>query len=268
MQNNTIVFVVEGDSSEYNLVENMTRRFFVGKYDSVVIQLPIGQNCYMLWQKLKADNFYTDIIEIIREIIPGADKKLEGISRQKIDQVFMFFDLEPQQDNLPTGVDQYDVLKEMLDVFNNETEHGKLYISYPMIEATRDFVENDCTPFTSCNLSKKDVEDYKNKSGDNNPNSVTTHYTIDTWKKILNVFSMRIACLFDKKTLTYEEYKGIEPVGVFNQELLIYLKNDMCFVLSALPEFLFDYFNNSFWKTHAKQYNRKKENCDNTKNCP
>lgn len=49
----------------------------------------------------------------------------------------------------------------MIDVFDNETENGKLYISYPMVEALRDIpvVGQDC--FSRCCISINAGKSYK-----------------------------------------------------------------------------------------------------------
>lgn len=36
------------------------------------------------------------------------------------------------------------ILALMLETFNNETENGLLYISYPMVEAIRDIIIGEC----------------------------------------------------------------------------------------------------------------------------
>ena len=92
----------------------------------------------MLWKKLKADDFDTDIIEVLRESNKKIREQLEGLSRDDFSEVFLFFDYDVHQTNLGKA-DDGDVINQMLESFDNETENGKLYISYPMVEALRDF---------------------------------------------------------------------------------------------------------------------------------
>ena len=50
-------------------------------------------------------------------------------------QIFLFFDYDFQN---RIGVDRVnDILEEMLDYFDDETENGKLYVNYPMIESLK-----------------------------------------------------------------------------------------------------------------------------------
>ena len=59
-------FIVEGEAREPLVIDVISKVFFAhGKFK--IITLPAGQNLYMLWKKLKEDDFDTDIIEVLRE---------------------------------------------------------------------------------------------------------------------------------------------------------------------------------------------------------
>ena len=61
-------FIVEGEAREPQVIDNISKVFF--KHGNLkIITLPAGENIYMLWKKLKADDFDTDIIEVLREVI-------------------------------------------------------------------------------------------------------------------------------------------------------------------------------------------------------
>ena len=59
-------FIVEGEAREPNIINNIAKRFFF-KGNIEIITLPAGENIYMLWKKLKDDDFETDVIEVLRE---------------------------------------------------------------------------------------------------------------------------------------------------------------------------------------------------------
>ena len=130
-------FIVEGEAREPLIIDNISKVFFK-HVNFKIITLPAGQNIYMLWKKLKEDDFDTDIIEVLREEHEELKEQLEGISRDDFSEVYLFFDYDGHQNNL-SGEDDSDALEQMLVSFDNETENGKLYISYPMVEALRDF---------------------------------------------------------------------------------------------------------------------------------
>ena len=136
------VFIVEGEAREPQVIDNISKVFFKhGNFK--IITLPVRENIYMLWKKLKADDFDTDIIEVLRESNKKIREQLEGLSRDDFSEVFLFFDYDAHQTNLGKS-DDGDVINQMLESFNNETENGKLYISYPMVEALRDFGAGEC----------------------------------------------------------------------------------------------------------------------------
>lgn len=160
----------------------------------------------MLWKKLKADDFATDIIEVLRESNKKIREQLEGLSRDDFSEVFLFFDYDVHQTNLGKA-DDGDVINQMLESFDNETENGKLYISYPMVEALRDFEAGKCGNGDNCFVEISDLAEYKNISSRNSLNPHFRDYNIDVWKEIVDVFSMRILCLLgNAEVISYEQY--------------------------------------------------------------
>ena len=56
-------FIVEGEAREPQVIDNISKIFFThGNFK--IITLPAGENIYMLWKRLKADDFDTDIIDV------------------------------------------------------------------------------------------------------------------------------------------------------------------------------------------------------------
>ena len=149
MDNGITVFIVEGVDRDDRFVKKMSQCFFQGSKRIETITVPAAQNIYMLYNILVEDNFDTDIIEILRDNVPQAAERLAGINRQSIDQVFLFFDYDIQQDNISSSSPPSEKKKKMLDAFDDETRNGKLYISYPMVEALYDFKGKDCEAFSS-----------------------------------------------------------------------------------------------------------------------
>ena len=256
------LFIVEGEDRDYRFITRMTETFFSGKYEAKVICLPAQGNIYMLYKILKDDNFETDFVELIRDNIPDAAEALSNVERQSIDEIFLFFDYDVHQDNLPKGSNPEAVLQEMLDTFNNETDNGKLYISYPMIEAIYDYRKGECQSFSHCFVALQDIRNYKKLAGEGNPNA-NRSFRIEDWKAILAAFYLRVKCMFDKEDLDYKWYKENVTADHIHFTQRLFLENGKgVFVLSALPEFLFDYFKISFWNSHTHGKKRKYEHCE------
>lgn len=249
------LFIVEGEKRDARILNGLIKCFFQGKYSTKIIELSASQNIFMLYHALKIDDFETDLVEVLREIVPEAKEKLVGISRQDISEIYMFFDYDIQQNNIKKSSsksDDYSILKEMLSVFDNETDNGKLYLSYPMVEAIYDYVDRSCKSFSECYVDVKDLVNYKEISGNNNPKA-SLHLSILEWKEILNIFVLRLKCLLELEHLDFEYYQNyISPLNIFLKEYQLKCERNSVFVLSAFPEFLFEYFKKDFWNSNTK----------------
>lgn len=241
-------FIVEGEAREPLIIDNISKVFFVhGNFK--IITLPAGQNIYMLWKKLKEDDFDTDIIEVLREEHKALKEQLAGLSRDDFSEVYLFFDYDGHQNNLGED-DGSDVLDQMLRSFDNETENGKLYISYPMVEALRDFEAGVCGKKDNCYVRIFELGEYKSVSAVRSVYPQFKTYDITIWKDVIDVFSMRLSCLMKQTdTVSYDQYvEKISPYEILKLEKQEFQKNRV-FILSAFPEFLLDYFGVKLWRT-------------------
>ncbi len=247
------LIVVEGEDRE-EIVFDSVETFFFKKDKLKYINLPAKQNIYMLWNILKEDDFQTDIVEILRDNVDGVREQLSGITRKDIDEVFLFFDFDIHQNNLPKNISASQAILDMLAVFDNETELGKLYINYPMIEAIRDLSLDFCHTYSGqCTIENDKLTTYKNISGETNPLGDIKKYNKETWQQIIEIFAFRVSCLFSlSKVVTYDMYKAdISPATIYEKQEQKCLP-EKTFILSAVPEFVLDYFNIKFWKSFVK----------------
>lgn len=245
------VFIVEGEDREPQIISNISKVFFMhGNYK--IITLPAGKNIYMLWAQMKEDDFDTDIVEILKEDNSDIANQLKGLSRNDFSEVYLFFDYDVHHKNLSDSLND-DVVRQMLESFDNETENGKLYISYPMVEALRDYMPGRCGIKEDCFIEKQALIDYKNISAERSLNTHFKKYDIDVWKDIIGVFAMRVFCLLDlQNTMEYELYSSeVTPSQIYAMEIEKG-EGHRVFILSAFPEFLIDYFGVKLWKTCVK----------------
>lgn len=263
MREPIILFVVEGEKRDYRFVQEMERCFMAGSHKVSVINVPASQNIYMLYQKLVEDDFETDVVEVLRESVPEAREKLEGVSRRAISQVYLFFDFDPHQNNLAGGVVGFlDAIAKMLEVFDNETENGKLYISYPMVEALYDYRRDYCQTYSGCFLPLDGIVGYKEASGDGNPKA-SLHMSHAEWKEVIEVFVLRVKCLLGFDDIDFDLYRrAVTPLTLFCGQRDECESGRRVFVLSAFPEFLLDYFKKDFWNSHVKRKRPLFESCD------
>ena len=263
MSKRTVLFIVEGENRDYRFITEMTQCFLKGKYETKVISLAAAQNIYMLYQKLTEDEFNTDVVEVLREQSEDVADQLEGVERQDISEIYLFFDYDIQEHNLTINLDAdaNSVIEEMLDFFDNETENGKLYISYPMVEALYDYKEGLCESFTGCYIPFSELGNYKFLSGKDNPNA-SIHFKIEEWKTIIRVFVVRLQCLLLVDRIDFAWYReNVSSKNIYQCEKELSKKKQIVFVLSAFPEFLLDYFKIDFWNSMVKYSNQKYNSC-------
>lgn len=250
--NGCIAIIVEGEKREPYYLKRIAAAFPPLK-ELEIICLPAEQNIYMLWKQLKEDDFTTDVIELIRENASDKTmKQLKGLGRDDFQEIYLFFDFDPQQTNLglDDGKDPQAVLEEMIRTFDNETENGMLYISYPMSEALRDITPWSCKAFSGCTVSAEASRTYKTRTGKDNPYASVQKYDIDTWYMVVAIFLTRCRCLMKEEvdhTQLYHWYKKALSVSAIYDQQLQHLAGDgSVFVLSAFPEFLLDYFREEY----------------------
>lgn len=260
MTNPVTLFIVEGESRDLRFAKEMQQCFMEPDDEVKIICLPAGQNIYMLYQKLAADDFETDVVEVLRESVPAAAKSLTGISRDSVEQVYLFFDYDPHQNNV-TDKDADALVETMISTFDNEHENGKLYISYPMVEALYDYRAGQCQSYSGCFIDIADISAYKQISGEGNPN-VGKHMEITQWKDSIACFALRCKCLLDMEVVSFDLYREQVTVeALFNRERRLLHEKGKVFVLSAFPEFLLDYFDIKFFKSMAPLRNLKYDKC-------
>lgn len=271
-----IAFVIEGNKTEPQIIYNIKEYFFKG-LDVVPIILPNATNIYTLWEKIKEDDEETDIIEIVKEEALKQDqnqsmKKIDRMNkidfrkmnRDEFSEVYLFFDYDGHNDNLPKDKNPNDVLKSMLKTFDNETENGKMYISYPMVEAIKDYsIDTICHEQNKCFSNISIGRNYKKQVSDYALINDFKRLDIIGWKFIIQKYINSCYCLLDiDYSLTKKEFVNrVTPTLIFDKQRHKYINRyGYIMVLSAFPEFLIDYFKEEVLERYlnsTKLFNRK-----------
>lgn len=232
----TILCIFEGAKREPHYFASLQRHFFS---EEAVVQCSYGNDLYHLLSELEQDDDL-DIVELIRDSTtqPRNRALLEGMERDSIAQVFLFFDMEYHDNDF-----SIENLKSMLAKFNEETEHGKLYISYPMVEALRDVPSFEDFLELKVNLEEAKATNYKELSSRRAISIPSDHRRItDGQWRTLTHFS----------TLKAQQFAGIqsshcpEQGVIFDAQSALLESESSLYVLSAFPIFLRDYFGDVF----------------------
>ena len=130
-----ILFVFEGAKREPDLFRAIETLFFKDKQNIVC---SFGNNIYELYNELQSFEGDGDIVSILKERFQQHDDSpfKDDIKSSDFSEIYLIFDYDFQNKNL-TLEDMNSQIEEMLDLFNDETDNGRLYINYPMVEAIR-----------------------------------------------------------------------------------------------------------------------------------
>ena len=239
---NKTAFIVEGPS-EAKLLNRMVKSLPDKTILDVMLILPAEMNMYMLWNDVKNEPDI-DIISYLKEKSESIRDVLGEMNSDDFSEIYMFFDLDAQQDNIKCNNkdELIDVIKSMLNTFNNETDKGKLYISYPMCEAYSDYIEGSCKTYTERCYQNPFDKGYKNRVGNNNKNAILTHLNVEKMNEIINCYLDRMTCLYDAdEEFDYAKAKSISVSNIFDKQTNL-LKQELIIVLSAFPEFIIDFY--------------------------
>ena len=151
-----ILFICEGAKTEKKFCNLIIDKYFI-QNNREKEYVAFDTNIYGLYDEMSQDEGL-DIVELIKE---KAKKKKDMYNYSKLEkggfsEIYLIFDFDFQ-------APQYDdkKIKAMLDFFNNETEHGKLYINYPMIESFKHFKSLPDFDFNSYTVTKNECSSYK-----------------------------------------------------------------------------------------------------------
>ncbi len=230
---NNILFIFEGTKTEKSITDNLIK-FFVN--ENTVVTCAYCTTIYKMYSDISADE-YLDTFNLVKDIEANKDT-LKDYKRSDFAQIFMFFDYDGHATNASDKK-----LNDLLDFFNEETEKGKLYISYPMVEALKHIESYDT--FRDIKVAFKDFEYYKKIVSDNCIETLKHFqlYNIDTWKIVIKTQLMRMNDIVND---TYQLPNAIiDQLTIFNKQIEKYINKDKTVaVLSAFPVFLHDYYGN------------------------
>jgi hypothetical protein len=85
----TILLIFEGEKAEVKIYEKLYTNYFSIDSNTIIIS-SYNTNIYKLWKELYEDQ-YLDIVEVLREKNEQNRIKLNGIYRDEIAQVYLFF---------------------------------------------------------------------------------------------------------------------------------------------------------------------------------
>lgn len=261
-----IVFVLEG-KAENAVAETVRKCFFPRRQGDILYSYE--NNIYQLYSQIKklyggteGISDYANIISLLRERHPGSDlDKIERIS--DVEETFLFFDYDfhhalyalkkdPQADISNIISENNRKIEEMLNFFCEETEMGKLYINYPMLESTyytkelpdNDFYNYEVNIENSHNF--KEIVDrfsfYKGHKGILLQSGTDRETAIDNWKKLIEQNAKKANYIISGQNQLPNDKTSIAQRLIFMAQENKLLKTSCIGILSSFPLFIYEYF--------------------------
>ncbi len=167
-----ILFVVEGEK-DCEIINSLTQRYDID--DSITQPLIYRSNIYQLFNVLQKelkkfegeDEFDFEVLntsQILKDIATDEDRKTMTYHTKDIAEIYLFFDLDG---HTPQARKNQTCINEMLELFDDAFDKGKLYISYPMVEAYKHpFGKENLVPLNNKPKYKRVVSDLCVKFGE------------------------------------------------------------------------------------------------------
>ena len=233
MSKNYILVVFEGLVTEKTIFNNLKKHFLNENSNTIVYGFHCGE-IYSLYNKLEKDEDL-ELFALLKENLKDTNKELKNIKRNQVSELYLFFDYDGHARSAND-----EKLKYMLQLFNDETsDYGKLYISYPMVEAIKHLKDN--VDFKNTIEESKKI--YKSIVAQNCNNTLQhlDKFTFDDWNFIINENSKK-ANFIVNNTFTFQT-NILKQSEIFNNQKAKYIDvENKVAVLSAFPIFLLDYY--------------------------
>lgn len=236
-----ILCIIEGEVEEEKYLKSIRKCNLIP--DNVEI-LPFRSEIYQLYTTIATENedcYIEDLFSILKNKYPDKSN-FENYSRNDFAEIYLFFDYDAHAPNASCSK-----INEMINFFNNETENGKLYISYPMVEANKD--DPISFPSVSVPLGSK----YKKlvRSRCNNKLNHIKSWDIQIWQNqiIKNLNAANNLLKITSSIYDYSNFnQNITQFNIFKFQSNLNEKNKEINILGSFVFFICDYRGESFFQ--------------------
>ncbi|MDZ7820052.1 MAG: hypothetical protein U5K55_16240 [Aliarcobacter sp.] len=232
-----ILMVFEGEYTEPQILENL-KKYFLNESDKKIVKAVYGTVIYSLYEEFFICGEFDedlDLFTIIKEKLEsnGSDE-LNDILREQVPEIYLFFDYDGHATNA-----NLEKLQKILELFNNETENGKLYVSYPMVEAIKHLKEG--IDFEE--IIEESNSSYKELVSQNCDEHLChlRNFSFNDWDRIIQEHSKKANFIVSDEFLFPNEI--FEQFEIFTHQKQKFIEpHNKIAVLASFPLFLLDYY--------------------------
>ena len=239
-----ILFIFEGEKYEPPLYENIKSLFFPQREDEVLCSF--CSSIYTFYKRLKEDfDGFADVVDVLKieKEKYDPDNAIFGYKSSDFESIYLFFDYDFYKGDLDKKNDE---VLELLEYFNEETENGKLFISYPMIESIQYTKELPDEQFHTYTVTRENSlgEIFKKKA---KQFCFYKGYAFlrdeASWKFLVKQHVFKSNLLTTDSLSWPEQKEDIEQLPIFLAQNEKHVNpHDEVAILNAFPLFLYYYF--------------------------
>lgn len=259
-----ILFVFEGRKTEPSLFKTLEYLYFKNPDEQKICCF--GYSIYELYRLMNESDFTEDIVTVIKRKLESRNENPipENVSIIDFSEVYLFFDYDFQNKNLRLE-DLNAQLQEMLDFFSDETDNGKLYVNYPMVESIKCTQKLPDEHFYEYKVARSECSDFKDhvsKVYNYYKSSDFMQFPLDKNTKRLRPITKERE-RFVKENWNYLKAQNVKKANYICTDIYDYpenkasvsqkkilaaqlekhvLPNNEVSVLNAFPLFLYEYF--------------------------
>lgn len=230
-----ILFIFEGKKTEPNIFKNL-KKFFLHKKEQNISQdiiIKYGTVIYHLYKDFFIDDILDEDLDLVTILKPTNSKK-DIVKTNQVSEIYLFFDYDGHAGN---ACDKK--LLEMLKLFDNELDKGKLFVSYPMVEGLK-HIKSDISFEKTIESSHKKYKQVVNSNCDKKFIDFNI-YTKDCWLYLINQHSKKANFIISNNFDFPLEI--IEQLNIFDSQKTKYIDPESkVAVLSSFPLFLLNYY--------------------------
>ena len=185
------------------------------------------------------------LLQVARKDYP--DESIHSVTSDDISEIYLFFDCDLHNSRYPLAK-QVERLDELLSLLGDELEYGKLYISYPMIEAICYTGELPDANFEGYRSPISDGKQFKNKAA-NFPPYGSLDFLIPRDERKRDELRSNWAYLVRQHRTKAQRLCEVSAKERLTQKKLFQAQCDKHItpreevaILASIPLFLYDYF--------------------------